>query len=113
MSPEPQNANLIPSSDMPNRQKLAIRLVRMAKLLSLHAPHIIILNEWRMASQSFIDCEAYGYDSIETWASVNQRIHDEMRKEEAEHMKNHMDKPPVEGCSWCESGMDPSTMGGP
>lgn len=100
---EPMNANVIPSSDMPNRMKLAIRMMRASKLLQLNAPHIVILNEMRMVNESFLDCESYGYDSIETYRSVNQRIFTEMAKEEAEH-KKHMDGKPVDGCSFCEMG---------
>ena len=54
---EPMNANVIPSSDMPNRMKLAIRMMRTSKLLQLQAPHIVILNEMRMVNESFLDCE--------------------------------------------------------
>ena len=100
---EPMNANVIPSSDMPNRMKLAIRMMRTSKLLQLQAPHIVILNEMRMVNESFLDCESYGYDSVETYRSVNQRIQKEMEMEEAEH-KKHMDGKPVDGCSFCEMG---------
>lgn len=100
---EPMNANLIPHPDLPNRKKLAIRLMLAAKLVDLNAPHIIILNEMRMLQMSFMDCESYGYESNETWASVNERIRREAEKEEAEH-KKHMDGRPVDGCTFCEMG---------
>jgi hypothetical protein len=84
-----------------NRERLESRLNRFAKLLSMNAPRTIILSEYRMVQDAWIDCEQYGYDVLDTRSMRDAALDADIERIETEHLK-HMDGKPVEGCEMCE-----------
>lgn len=89
---------------MTNRERLAMRLERMVKLLRLEAPHTILLSEFRMIHDAWMDCEQYGYQILDTRAMREIALNTELDRIEREH-KTHLDKAPDPDCEMCQEGI--------
>lgn len=100
MSDDPKGVKLPPPNT--NRGRLAHRAFTLAKLVSLNAPHVLVLNAMRLIQTTFMDCETYGYEAYMTFEEANRQIAEEEARLEAEHNAKHLDGKPVEGCMFCE-----------